>query len=127
MENLIIPKKPKEPYYPAVNFDAEKGICEISGESYMEETNRFYLPLINWIKEYTEKMDKPIVMNIKLIYFNTSSSRALLEILDHLKNYEDNGGLVTVNWYYDDEDPDMKDEIEDFIIETGLNITMDTL
>lgn len=39
-----------------------------------------------------------------------------------LKEYEEQGGNVIVKWHYDNEDMDMYEEIEDFIIGSGLNI-----
>ncbi len=119
MENITLTSSPATPYFPEVNFNVDKGICEISGESYMEETYKFYLPLINWIKDFTKTIKRPLELNIKLIYLNTSSTKCVLDILEILKDYEDDGGKVKVNWYYDKSDPDMVDEVEDFEAESG--------
>lgn len=121
MESLYINSYPDLVYYPLVNFNYYSGVCEISGESYMEETLKFYEPLIKWLKDYIQEK-RPIEFNIKLSYFNTSSSRFILEMLDLLKSYQDNGGDVKVNWYYNREDPDMLMEIQGFEAETGLKI-----
>ncbi len=121
MESLYINSYPDLVYYPLVNFNYYSGVCEISGESYMEETLKFYEPLIKWLKDYIQEK-KPIEFNIKLSYFNTSSSRFILEMLDLLKSYQDKGGDVKVNWYYNREDPDMLMEIQGFEAETGLKI-----
>jgi hypothetical protein len=123
MENLVIKEVKGAPYYPAVQFNAETGICEIRGESYMEETYRFYEPLIKWLKTYIS-LKKPLTLNFKLTYFNTNSSRLILDILDTIKEYQDEGGKVEVNWYYDKKDPDMVEEIEDFAVESGMDIKM---
>ncbi len=123
MENLNVNINPELIYYPVVDFNYETGICEISGESYMEGTYKFYEPLIDWLKNYISE-NKPIVFNIRLTYFNTSSSKFLLEILDILKGYSDKEGKVTVNWFYKAEDPDMLNEISDFIEETGIAINI---
>jgi hypothetical protein len=123
MESLIINEVKGSPYYPSVNFNAESGVCEIRGESYMEETYRFYEPLIKWIKEYIQK-NKPLVLDFKLTYFNTNSSRLILDILDMLRKYRTSGGEVNVNWHYDKKDPDMVEEIEDFMAESGMDITL---
>jgi hypothetical protein len=121
MENLKIKINPDQIYFPAINFNCETGICEISGESYMEETYRFYEPVLNWLNTYfLEK--KPIIFNVKLTYFNTSSSRFILEILFKLKKYQLEGGDVIVNWYYKKQDADMLSEINDFVDETALEI-----
>ncbi|MCX7985817.1 MAG: DUF1987 domain-containing protein [Bacteroidales bacterium] len=122
MESLYINNYPDLVYYPLVNFNYYSGVCEIVGESYMEETFKFYEPVIRWLKDYIQEK-KPIEFNLKLTYFNTASSRFILEILDLLKSYQDNGGQVKVNWYYKREDPDMLMEIQGFEAETGLKIT----
>jgi len=122
MESLYINNYPDLVYYPLVNFNYYSGVCEIVGESYMEETYKFYEPVIRWLKDYMQER-KPIEFNFKLTYFNTASSRFILEILDMLKSYQDNGGQVKVSWYYKREDPDMLLEIQGFEAETGLKIT----
>lgn len=124
MENIILTSSSTTPYFPEVNFDTSTGVCELKGESYMEETYKFYLPLINWIKEYSENLKNSIVLNIKLIYLNTSSTKCLLDILEILKDFEDQGGNAKINWYYDKSDPDMIDEVEDFEAESGIKINL---
>jgi hypothetical protein len=47
-----------------------------------------------------------------------------LDILKLLKKYEIDGGQVTVNWYYDNEDLDLEEAIQDYITDTGLKINM---
>ncbi|MGM0503559.1 MAG: DUF1987 domain-containing protein [Bacteroidota bacterium] len=124
MENITLKSSPETPYFPEVNFDADTGICEISGESYMEETYKFYLPLITWIKQYIKNKNQKIELVIKLIYLNTSSTKCILDMLEVLKDYQDKGGNVKVIWYYDTEDPDMVDEVEDFEVESGIKIEL---
>jgi len=124
MKNLIVDAVPDSPYYPEVNFNSETGICELIGESYMEEAYKFYTPLLNWLKEYTLELNKPIILNLRLTYFNTNSSRLLLDMLDILKKSQEAGNEVEINWFYEEDDPDVKDEVEDFEIETGLQIKM---
>jgi hypothetical protein len=124
MKNLTIDPIQDSPYYPGVNFDASSGVCELRGESYMEEAYKFYTPLLSWLKEFTISESKPLTMNVKLTYFNTNSSRLLLDIFDILKRSEDSGNKVKINWYYETDDPDIMDEVEDFEIETGLQINL---
>jgi hypothetical protein len=124
MDNITLKSSPDTPYFPEVNFDADTGVCEISGESYMEETYKFYLPLVNWIKEYIKNTNNKIELVIKLIYLNTSSTKCILDMLEVLKEYKDKGGDVKVIWYYDTEDPDMVDEVEDFEVESDIKIEL---
>ncbi len=122
MENLKIEGSHGAFFVPFVDFNSNSGRCELSGESYLENTSEFYDKLLEWLENYMENIRKPIYFNIKLTYFNTSSSRAILDILNLLKAYEDDGGQIRVNWYYEEDDLDMEEEIEDYIFDTDLDI-----
>ncbi len=127
MENFYIEGSKGIYFIPTVNFNADTGVCELSGESYLEETIKFYTPLIQWLERYFEEVGKPLTFNFKLTYFNTSSSKCIVDILNLLKKYKDKGYDVTVNWYYDDSVEDIEDEleeVEDFMLETGLDINL---
>ena len=124
LEDIIIEGSHKNFFTPKVNLNAQTGICEISGESFLENTVEFYQPIIDWLKVYTTEIERPIAMIIKLTYYNTSTSRCLLDILNILKECEDNDGEVVVNWHYDENDIDMEEDIEDYMIDTGLKINL---
>jgi len=124
MENLIIKGSHGDFFMPDINFNAESGILEISGESYLEDTAKFYAPILKWLREYIKIAHGQIIINIKLTYFNTSSSRSILDILYIIKDFEDNKGDVIVNWFYNGEDTEIEEEVEDFMIDTGLKINL---
>ena len=108
---------------PTVDFVESTGECAISGESFMEETAKFYWPLVEWVKEYGKKHNK-IVFTFSLTYYNTSTSKWLLAILKELREMENEGGEVTVIWRYTPDDTDMNDDIMDYMVDTGLHINM---
>ncbi len=122
MQNLEIVGSHGDYDIPSVSFNADSGVCELKGESYLERTTEFYDRLLGWLDEYMRVVNRPIIFNFRLSYFNTSSAKRILYILLKLKEYEDNGGIVTTNWYYDRDDIDMEDEVEDFRIITNLQI-----
>jgi len=122
MKNLEIEGSHKNFFIPSVNFNSKTGICEITGESFLEDTVEFYRHLIDWIDEYIESVKGPLALIIKLSYFNTSTSRSILDLLNLLKDYEDDGGEIVVNWHFDENDVDMEEDIDDYIIDTGLDI-----
>jgi hypothetical protein len=125
MNNLEISRSPNKPHFPSVLFDAETGVCDIMGESYMEEAYKFYLPLINWLKAFIKEKQQKIELNIKLVYFNTSTTKCLLDIFEILRKYEEeDNGEVEVTWFYDKDDPDMIDEVKDFEKEADLPINI---
>jgi hypothetical protein len=122
MENLKIIGEKNIFFVPNVNFCVETGICELDGESYLENTFEFYAPLLKWLEDYMMYVNKPLTFNFSLNYFNTASSRSILDILNILKQYEKQGGTVTVNWRVRDWDQDMKQDVEDFSFDSNLPI-----
>jgi len=123
MKNIEIPLDKESPYFPEISFNCEKGICNISGESYMEDCYKFYLPLVDWLNEYCS-LYSHLTINFRLYYFNTQSSRMILKIFEVLMNFKAKGGEIIINWYYMRSDPDMIDEVEDFQHESGININL---
>jgi hypothetical protein len=124
MENLEITGKKDVYFVPSVKFDASTGQLLIQGESYLEDTRTFYLPLMHWINNFIKETRKPIHFKVDLSYYNTSSSKHLLELFYILKDYENDGGEVTVSWFYTEDDVDVEEEIEDLEIESGLKIKL---
>ena len=122
MKDLFIKGEKGTYITPTVNFSLETGLCEISGESFLEETSRFYSPIVDWIKNYITQCKKDIVFSLKLTYFNTSTSKWILNILNTLREYQKQDGKVVVNWYYYEDDIDMEDDIEDYHLDTGIQI-----
>ena len=124
LEDIVIEGSHKNFFTPSVNFSTITGICEISGESFLEDTVEFYTPLLDWLETYTTKIKRPIAFIIKLTYFNTSTSRCILDILNVLKDFEEDEGELIVNWHFDENDTDMEEDIEDYMIDTGLKINL---
>lgn len=124
MQDIFIEGTRDEEIIPSVHFNTKTGVCTIAGESFLEDTLRFYSPLIQWVKDFTEVVRKPITFTCKLTYFNTSTSKSLHEILRLLKTYEENGGQITVEWFYDEGDEEILEEIEDYIIDLNLDINL---
>jgi hypothetical protein len=99
---------------PEVILDNESSIFEIKGESYPENSAAFYNPIIKWISEYCKDISIKLTFNINLTYFNTSSSKALLDIFDILEDFHNNNGEITINWYYFKDDESTKENGEEF-------------
>ncbi len=110
-------------FIPHINFNADTGHCVIEGESYLENTWEFYKQLVDWIKAYAAT-GQAIEFDFRLTYFNTSSSKGILELLEALKEYQDQGGNVTLKWYYPKDDEDILEEAEDFVEDTQLDIEL---
>jgi len=127
MESIIIEGHHGTYYIPSVFFDVNTGVCELSGESYLEDTISFFNPLIDWLERFLSSFDKKLTFNFKLDYYNTSSSKCIVDILALLKRYQDYGKTISVNWYYSSYSEDAEEEVEeveDFMIETGIKINL---
>lgn len=70
---------------PSVLMDATTGIIEFKGRSIPENSVEFYTDLIVWIDGYGKKLRATTIVNIQLEYFNTSSSKCLLDIFKKLE------------------------------------------
>jgi len=111
MEPLIYEATPKTPY---VKLDPNTGILEIRGRSIPENSIEFYKTLIDWIDEYSKNPKEKTVVNIQLEYFNTSSSKCILDFFKKLEALYKNNHDVIINWYYEDDDEDMLEAGEDY-------------
>jgi hypothetical protein len=114
MEDIRIQGTPKTP---TVNFISSEGLLEIKGRSIPENSIEFYKPLIDWIESYAQQPNDSSNVNIQLEYFNTSSSKC---ILDLFKKLEAINKTITINWYYEEDDEDMLEAGEDY--EAIINI-----
>ncbi len=102
------------PKTPSVKFDAEKGVIEIKGRSIPENSIEFYKPLVDWLEKYAnEPMDSTKVI-VQLEYFNTSSSKCILDVFKKLETIHKSNKEVLINWYYEEDDEDMLEAGEDY-------------
>ncbi len=111
METVIREGSTKTPY---VRLDGEKGLIEIKGRSIPENSVEFYKPLIDWLERYSSKPLQETNVNVQLEYFNTSSSKCILDMLKKLELLFKKGNKIQVNWYYEEDDEDMFEAGEDY-------------
>ena len=122
MDNLIIEGSNKTP---AISFKAETGTLEIAGKSIPENSFGFYQPLFSWIDNFVLNPVAKTDIKISLEYFNTSSSKCLLDILRKLEALKKSGkSTVTVSWYYEADDEDMMEAGQDYdsLVDLTFNI-----
>lgn len=89
---------------PHMDFDPDTHIHEIKGESYPENCFRFYGPMFEWLQEYLLlARGKHVELNMEIVYFNSSSSKAFMDLFDLLEEAALQGTDVVVNWRYHEE------------------------
>ena len=111
MNNLFIPRTSKTP---DIFFDADQGLLEIKGRSIPENSVAFYSPVMQWLSDYEKNPYDETRLIVRLEYFNTSSSKCLIDIFRKLEKLHQKENSVTVIWYYELVDEDMKESGEDF-------------
>lgn len=99
MKDLIIKDTEKTPSVAL----STNGVLKIEGRSIPEDAASFFKPILEWTKEFTSN---EIRVDIKLEYFNTSSSKFILEMLRLLENNTENNKIL-VNWFYEEGDLDV--------------------
>lgn len=99
---------------PHVHFDPGTGYLELKGRSIPENSIDFYKPLIDWVDRYGREPREKTTLHMQLEYFNTSSSKCILDLFKKLENVRAAGNEVVVLWHYEEDDEDMLEAGEDY-------------
>ena len=90
---------------PRVEIDFIKRMVEIRGESYPENAVKFYEPVLAKLDELLASINtNPLQVNIELRYFNSSSSKILLDLFERLEDATQDGASIQVFWIYHPDD-----------------------
>lgn len=95
---------------PKILLNKTNGIFEISGRSLPEDSSEFYKPVLEWLSAYAEDPLPETIFTFKLEYFNTASSKLILDILTVLEDIEG----TKIHWYFYEDDEDMEEAGEEF-------------
>jgi hypothetical protein len=100
---------------PFIHFIPMDGVFEVKGKSIPENAIIYYKPLLAWLDEYVQNPAPETHLKMQLDYFNTSSSKCIVDIFKKLELIPKNGkGKASVTWMYDSIDDDMLDAGEDY-------------
>lgn len=109
---------------PKIVLDPTEGIYEISGRSLPEDVITFFKPVQEWLDELRENPIEGLNFSFKLEYFNTASSKIILDILMKLEEIYPDGEGIQVNWYFMELDEDMEEAGEEYSELVDLPIEM---
>lgn len=122
MEKIEVEATSKSPY---LLLDPKTKTIKIKGRSIPENSVQFYTPVLNvldkWIQEKTKDQ---VTVSIQLEYFNTSSSKCVLDILKKLQELYKNGTPIDVTWIYEKDDEDIMEAGQDYQTIVGIPIKM---
>lgn len=87
---------------PIITTDAQNGLLIMRGESYPENAFELFGPVFHWLEQYLSTQNAPLRLELELVYLNTSSIKAVMDIFDMLEAAFAEGHNVSVVWYYDE-------------------------
>lgn len=113
---------------PLIFCNAETGVLLIEGRSIPENSAEYFQPVYDWIDEYVISPNVKTDFQVKLEYFNTSSSKCILNILKKLENLHGSGkSSVEIHWFFEEDDEDMQEAGQDFDVIISIPFKMITI
>jgi len=107
---------------PEIILDKERGIFQFTGSSMPEDPGTFFTPICDWVGSYAQSPNSSTVVEFKMDYFNSSSARYFVEILEKFEEILDRGSDVKVIWFHFDDDMVMIERGEDIEAVVSLPI-----
>lgn len=104
---------------PRIVLNGDTGELLLEGKSMPENIMEVYRPVLDWVELYVKNPAASTILSVRLSYYNTSTSKILLTIIELLEGLFRKGHSVVVRWYFEEEDEDME--------EAGLDLSVHTL
>ena len=106
MENLEI-----EPKFntPSIDFNAGSGYLLMKGRSIPEDPESFYDPILTWLDKYFKETEQESVLEFRLEYVNSGSSKYILELLRRLRKLVHTGKEIKIIWCFETDDESIED------------------
>lgn len=100
---------------PLISFKPAEGVFVLEGESYPEDTRKFYDEPLSKVHAYLDtKFEQPCTFSFKLKYFNSSSAKVLMDLFISIEESAAEGNNVSVEWHCAEDDDNMQELGEEF-------------
>lgn len=99
---------------PEIILDKATNEFKFIGKSLPEDVKEFYTPVLEWIEQYVENPNDDTVVEFNMEYFNSASSKQILDILERFASLAEKGNKVSVKWHFMEDDEDMEDAGESY-------------
>jgi len=96
-----------------INLDKEAGVFEFKGRFLPQNPKEFFGPVLIWFHEYIKRPNEKTVVKFKMDYFNTASSKKILDVLMLMEEIAEDYDIL-VKWYYMENDLDLYEAGEGF-------------
>jgi len=94
---------------PAVDYHVDSGCCSIIGVSTPVDSMDFYRPIIQWVVDHQNEIKEGTQFEFQLNYFNSSSMKALLWLIQQISELIQGGKKWKLVWVVLEEDEFMQE------------------
>lgn len=99
---------------PEIRSDWANGILHLQGDSYPENSYELFNQVVEWIETFLRETDRALKLDLQLLYLNTSSIKAMMDIFDVLEAAHGEDKAVSVDWHYDKRNERVAELAEEF-------------
>lgn len=97
---------------PQVLLDPDEGEMFLGGRSIPDNALDLFGPMLDWASKYVENPQKITKITFDFEYYNTASSKSILEFLLIMNELQKKYCEIKVYWHYKEDDDDMMEEGE---------------
>ncbi|MCG6657414.1 DUF1987 domain-containing protein [Halomonas campisalis] len=99
---------------PAIQASWQAGRLSMQGDSYPENSYELFTQVIDWTERFLAEASHSLALDLELLYLNTSSVKAMMDIFDILEEAHQAGRQVRVVWRYDERNERIAELAEEF-------------
>jgi hypothetical protein len=99
---------------PQIELDPDKKVYSLTGNSRPENPMQFYKQMFDWLNSYFESATEKMTFEVKMDYFNTSTSKILLDLFELFEKYAESKDIHVI-WYYQSDDEEMQEAGEELL------------
>ncbi|MBI4645172.1 MAG: DUF1987 family protein [Bacteroidia bacterium] len=90
-ERLYIPQTDDTP---EMEFDIEKPSFTISGRAFPENAHATFITVFRWLEEYKKNPKPLMIVDFKLIGYNTASAKQIMKLIILLKEFLEKSEVI---------------------------------
>ena len=99
---------------PQIILDVQNQTFSMTGNSRPENPMQFYKPMFDWLNAYIPTASDKLVFEVKMDYFNTSTSKILLDLFELFEKLATSKDIHVI-WYYQSDDEEMQEAGEELL------------
>ena len=99
---------------PQIELDPDKKVYSLTGNSRPENPMQFYKPMFEWLNAYFESATEKMNFEVRMDYFNTSTSKILLDLFELFEKFAESKDIHVI-WYYQSDDEEMQEAGEELL------------